>query len=58
MRFIFELAQDWWYRAKIRLKKYGWYLFLANFISKKLHLKSATKSIQIKINQIDTQHLK
>jgi hypothetical protein len=50
--------QDWLYRAYFRLKRYGFWLFMADFLSRKLNLNSWQKKVKLKINQIDTKYLK
>lgn len=50
--------QDWYYRANFRLKRYGFWLFTADFISRRLKLNQWQKNIKLKLNEIDAMYLK
>jgi hypothetical protein len=50
--------QNWSYCANFRRKKYGNYLFINDYISRKLNLKKCQKNIKNQLNQIDNQKLK
>lgn len=51
-------AQDWWFRANFRLQRYGVPLFTLNYITSRLPVKTWHDTIQLKINQIDSQYIK
>ncbi len=50
--------EDWWYRVQFRIKRLGLSLFIANFLSKKLGLKSWQKQIKLEMNEIEKKYLK
>jgi len=50
--------QSWFYRANFRLKRYGFFLFASDFISRRLKLDKWQKNIKLKLNHIDTMYLK
>ncbi len=52
------LLQDWWYRFNFRRKKYGNFLFMADFVSRRLDFPLDRTTIQKRIFQIDAQYLK
>lgn len=52
------IIQDWYYRANFRLKRYGFWLFTADFISRRLHLNQWQKKVKLNLNKIDTMYLK
>lgn len=50
--------QDRWGRFQFRLNRYGFYLFIQDYLSRNLSLKSWQKQIKLKINEIDASYLK
>lgn len=50
--------EDWWYRVQFRIKRVGLFLFISDFLSRKLHLKSWEKQVKLKMNEIEKKHLK
>lgn len=50
--------QNWSYCANFRRKKYGNYLFINDYISRKLNLKKCQKTIKNQLNKIDNQKVK
>ncbi|MCP2727415.1 sulfotransferase family protein [Limnofasciculus baicalensis] len=50
--------QDWWYRAQFRLQHYGLSLFVSDYLSRKIGLVPWQKSVRLKLNAIETAHLK
>lgn len=50
--------QNWYYKANFRLKRYGFWLFTTDFISRRLHLNKWQKNIKLKLNEIDTMYIK
>ena len=50
--------QTWWFRVQSRVKRFGIGLFLADYLSRKLNLKSWQKGINLKMNEISRQYLK
>ena len=50
--------QNWWYKTMFRVNRFGLPLFMAEYISRKLGLKSWQKQNQSKINKIVKSQLK
>ena len=50
--------QNWLYKVNYRINKFGLFLFLAEFLSRKLKLKSWNHEHRKKMNQITIQNLK
>lgn len=50
--------EDWWYRVQFRIKRLGLSLFIADFLSRKLGLKSWQKQIKLEMNEIEKKYLK
>ncbi|BAQ62825.1 sulfotransferase domain superfamily [Geminocystis sp. NIES-3708] len=50
--------QNWWAKVKFRINRLGISLFLADFISRKLGLKSWQKQVTLSINEITKKNLK
>jgi hypothetical protein len=50
--------QDWLWRAKFRLNRYGLPLFAADYFARRLPLTSLARKCRDKINEIDNQHLR
>jgi hypothetical protein len=50
--------QNWSYRANYRRKRYGNYLFITDYISRKLNFEDWQKHIKIQLNNIDAQKVK
>jgi hypothetical protein len=49
---------DWWQRWQFRVKRYGWLLWIADYLVRRFHLKSWQKYLQLHINAIDQTYLK
>lgn len=50
--------QDWWGRLEFRINRNGLKLFIADYLSRKLGLTLWQKQVRLKLNQIETTHLK
>lgn len=50
--------QNWWAKVTFRINRFGIYLFLADFISRKLGLNSWQKQVTLSINDITQKTLK
>ncbi|MDJ0843660.1 sulfotransferase family protein [Crocosphaera sp.] len=50
--------QNWWFKVKFRVERFGLGLFLADYISRKLNIKPWNKQVTLKMNEITTQYLK
>lgn len=50
--------QDWWERLEFRINRNGLELFIADYLSRKLGLTLWQKQVRLKLNQIETTHLK
>ena len=50
--------QNWWFKVKFRIERFGLGLFLADYISRKLNIKPWNKQVTLKMNEIVTRHLK
>jgi hypothetical protein len=51
------LWQDWWKRVLFRVNRYGFPLLLADFLARRLILKSQAESLKLKINNIDARYI-
>jgi hypothetical protein len=51
------LLENWLICKQFRLKRYGYFLTLADFITRRLNLKTWQKAIRQQLNQIDTLYL-
>jgi Sulfotransferase family len=49
---------DWWQRWQFRVNRYGWLLWIADYLVRRFHLKSWQKYLQLHINAIDQTYLK
>lgn len=49
---------DWWTRLQFRIKRNGLALFLEDYLSRHLIIKSWQKSVRLKLNAIEKAHLK
>lgn len=49
---------DWWQRWQFRVNRYGWPLWIADYLVRRFHLKSWQKYLQLHINAIDQTYLK
>lgn len=50
--------QNWWFKVKFRIERFGLTLFLADYISRKLNIKPLNKKVSLKMNEISTRYLK
>jgi hypothetical protein len=50
--------QDWWYRWNFRRQRYGWPLFVADYLSRHLNVEPWQKHVRQNIMAIETRHLK
>ncbi len=50
--------QDWWSRVAFRVKRFGLGLFIADYLSRNLKIKSWERQIQLKMNEISSRYLK
>lgn len=50
--------QDWYWRARFRMRRYGLPLFTADYIARRLPFRSLTHWCQDKINDVDNQHIR
>jgi hypothetical protein len=50
--------QDRWTRMRFRQRRYGGPLWLADVLSRRLRLEGWRRRVQVKLNQVDTVHLK
>jgi Sulfotransferase family len=50
--------QDWWTRANFRLQRYGAPLFVLNYVTSRLPVRTWHNTVQLKINEIDSKHIK
>ena len=50
--------QNWWYKVNYRINTFGLLLFLAEYLSRKLRLKSWHDNYLFKMNQINNKNLK
>ena len=50
--------QNWWARVKFRIKRYGLPLFILDYLLRHLGLNSWQKRIKLRLNDIETAHLK
>jgi len=51
-------VQDWWYRARFRMKRYGLPLFLTDYIVRHLKLKALARRLTLRINEIENRHIR
>lgn len=51
-------SQDWWFKVKFRIERFGLSLFLADYLSRKLNIKPLNKKVTLKMNEISTRYLK
>jgi hypothetical protein len=51
-------AQDRLMRMRFRIKRYGLSLFAADFLLRRLRLRRLHKPVQLRINEIDQQHVR
>lgn len=49
---------DRWVRARFRVRMYGWRLFLANFLARRLRLKQWQKNVRLKMNEVEDRLVK
>ena len=49
---------DWWERALFRLRRNGFPLFVADYLSRKLGLTQWQKNVRLKLNAVEAAHLK
>ena len=50
--------QDWWFKVKFRVERFGLSLFLAEYISRKLNIKAWNKKVKLKTQEITKRYLK
>ena len=51
-------VQNWWACAQFRMNRNGLPLFMADYVSRKLGLSQWQKQVQLKLNEVETAHLK
>lgn len=50
--------QDWWFKVKFCVERFGLSLFLAEYISRKLNIKAWNKKVKLKTQEITKRYLK
>lgn len=50
--------QDWWWRARFRMNRYGLPLFITDYFARRLPFQSVAHRCQDRINTIDNQHIR
>lgn len=50
--------QDWWYRARFRMRRYGLPLFMADYVVRRTGPRRLQERLLAKLNAIDNSHLK
>lgn len=50
--------QDWWVRWQFRLNRYGWRLWIADYLARHLGMKSWEKRLRLEIGAIDQTYIK